>query len=179
MRLLLGGGVRFADHEEASGQQRCGIETGARALQVEEAAHEQRRADEQHQRERDFEHDQAVAQPRAAAALAGSASAVAQRFLKIQAAGLQRRREAEDEAGQRGDAERVGDDARADLPVNVVRHHARRHGVIQQPDADVRDREAERRRGETEQHAFGQQLLDQLRAAGAERRPDTELTLAS
>ena len=53
--------------------------------------------------------DQTVAQPRALAALSGSAGAVAQRFLQIQAAGLQRRREAEDEAGQRGDRDRVGD----------------------------------------------------------------------
>ena len=179
LRLLIVGCVALSRHEEASGQERFGVEAGARALQVQEAAHEQRRADEQDQRHRHFDDDEAVAQPRAFAALARSAGAVAQRFLQIQAAGLQRRRESEHEAGQRGDHDRVGDDARADLPVDVVRHLAGRHGVIEQPDAEVRDRETERRRCETEHHAFDQQLLDQPAAAGAERRADAELALPS
>ena len=74
---------------------------GLALLQVQEAAHEQRRADEQDERHRDFEDDEAVAQPRAASALSGAAGAVAQRFLQIQPAGLQRRRQSEDESGQR------------------------------------------------------------------------------
>ena len=79
---------------------RCSIEAGTGVLQIQEAPHEQRRTHEEDQCHRDFEHHEPIAQPRPASALSGSARAIAQRFLEIQASGLKRRRQAEDEPGR-------------------------------------------------------------------------------
>ena len=95
---------------EAHRHQRRGVEPDRGVLQVEEAADEQRRADQQHQRHRDFGDDEHVADAGAAAAR-GAAAALLQARLQVGAGRLQRRRQAEDDAGQHGHANGVGERA--------------------------------------------------------------------
>ena len=77
-----GVGVLLVRHEVAHRHQRRRVEAAVGLLQVQEAAHEERGADQQQQRERDFGDDQRVADPGAAAA-GGAAAAFLQRFLQI------------------------------------------------------------------------------------------------
>ena len=78
------------------------VESGVDALHADEAANEQRRADEQHERQRDFADDEAVAQALPASARARTAAArVAQRLVEVRSRRLKRRREAEQQSRSR------------------------------------------------------------------------------
>ena len=111
--------VGLARQIEAHRHQRRGVEPDARPLQVEEAADEERRADQQDQREADLRDDQRVAQP--GAALAGrAAAALAEALLQAGAGRLQRRNDAEEDAGADRDRDGVGQRAGVEAPVNEV-----------------------------------------------------------
>ena len=100
--------VRCTRKVEAHRHQRRRIESDGRRLEVQEAADEERRADEQHERKRDLGDDQRVAEAGARPAGA-AAAALLQAALKVAAHRLQRRRQPEDDAGQERDDDGVGE----------------------------------------------------------------------
>ena len=77
------------------------LEAGVDVQQPDERLNQERRADQQHRGERDFDDDEHVAGAMRAAAADGAAAAFAQALDEIDARGLQRRHDAEDDAGQR------------------------------------------------------------------------------
>ncbi len=77
-----------------------------------------------------------------------------------------------------GDGDGVDDDARVHAPVDVVRRLVLRRNRRRQPlQTDVGDRDAERRGGQRNQHALGEQLPDDAAASGAERGANRDLAL--
>ena len=76
-----------------------GAETGIDIGQANEAAREQARAAEQHQREDDFQHDKRAAQSAARPAFGAAARSLLERFVYIAARREPRRRDAEEQAG--------------------------------------------------------------------------------
>ena len=127
--------VLRAGQVEPHRHQRPRIEAERRGLEVEEAAHEQRRADEQHERQRDLDDDERAAEPGAGTA-GVAAAALLEALLEVAARRLERRREPEDDAGQHRDGDRVDERARVEAPVDEVRHAVLRHPHVEQPDAN-------------------------------------------
>ena len=84
----------------------CGSKPGSMRLQVIEAAHQESGAGEQDQGERDFAHHQHRAQAIAAEADGVAAAAVAQGRHQVCARHVERRREAEEQAGENRDGAR-------------------------------------------------------------------------
>ena len=89
----LGRRVGIARHEQPERHQRSGVDAGVGVVDVENASHEDRGANEQHQRERDFGDHEHGAQ-----AIARAVVAVLQRGRDAGAPGLKRRDEPERES---------------------------------------------------------------------------------
>ena len=93
---------------------RCGTKPGSTCCKTQEAADQQPRAGEQHERQRDFRDDQRASGSRRANA-ARAAAAVVQRFAVVRARQLQRWHDAEDDSRGHRDERRKredGDDRR-------------------------------------------------------------------
>ena len=97
----------------------------------EEAADEQTGADEEHERERDFDHHERAAQAAASGVGGRAASAFLHRAGKIRFRGLQRRRKPEDDSGQNRQRHREGDDARVHGHVDIARQRERWNEQLQ------------------------------------------------
>ena len=109
MRGLVVAGQRRVDARRTPGG-RCS-KPGLEVLQVVETAREQAGAGDQQHRQRHLRHHQALAQPRVRRAAGQRAGFLAQRLVDVGARGLQRRRQAEDEGGERPRPEREQPDA--------------------------------------------------------------------
>ena len=83
---------------------------------------------------------------------------------------LQRGREPEQDAGRQADEGHETEDREVHRELDPVRLADVRDGGVEQPDADVRQREAEQSAETREQRALDEQLPDDPGAAGAERR---------
>ena len=166
--------VGAARHEHPHRRDRRRVEAEVGVLQVEEAAGEECRPDQQHDRQRHFADDQRVAGPVARAALAGAA-ALAQGRHEVALRHVRSRRQAEDESGEHADGDRVDQRQVVETKIDEIRHVVGRDPGSQQPGADVGQRDAERRRDGAEQHALGEQLADDAAAPGAEGGPHRHL----
>ena len=119
VELLLGGagGVARGGQHDLDRHDARRPEAGAHRREVDEAADEEPRADEQHQRERDLGDDHDVRQPARAAARRHAASALLQDIGEVGPHRPPRGDEAEDEAGRDRDrrGERQDRQVEADL----------------------------------------------------------------
>ena len=172
-RLLLVGLVFGARQIGAEGEHVVRVETGIHALQMIEAAHQQSRAAEQHQSERDFADHEHAAQRVAPEADGVAAAAFAKRRDQIGLRHVDRRRETEQDAGQSGD--RDGEQHHRGIQRDLIR--ARQNGRVQvDQQARSRPREQEPKGGAErgEQHALGEKLADQPSASRAQCVADAD-----
>ncbi len=161
---------------EPRGQHRRGVEAEIDALQPPETLDQQRRADQQHQRERELADDEDAAQARRASGGAGPARRLAHHRLQLGVRALNRRRQAEEHAGHDRQGGREREHGRVDVD-GLQSRQARRADLHEGVDAPDRDQQAERAAGRREQHALGQELPHQARAAGAQRAANGNLPL--
>ena len=126
------------------------LESGIDLGQREEAANQQARAGEQHDRERHFRDDESRAQPLRLPSAAAAASAFLQSLQEMIVGGLQRRNQAEHQAGEQRRAEREPHDGavQADL---VDARQIRGPRGDQRLRAPVGERQAERAADQAEQ----------------------------
>ena len=154
------------------------VETGIDVEQMLEAPHQEAGADQKHEREGDFDDDERA--PRAIPARHGSrAAAFLERVVQAGSGSGERGNGAEDQAAQQRRAEREGQDPAVDpdqletldgQPLGGDGPEKMKPPPRQQQTADAA------RRGKHE--AFGEQLPDEARASGAERRPDGKFPLS-
>ena len=105
---------------------------------------------------------------------AAVASALLQHLHEIDEPALCGGRHAEEHAG--GDRHRQREQQHGQIDRQLARtRQAGRIGEHERSEADARHPDADRATGDRQQHAFGDRLLDQAAAAGAERRAQGEL----
>jgi hypothetical protein len=140
-----------------------------------EAANQQSGADEQHERNRDLRDDQHVARAKAApAGLDRHISAQASRQLGPP---QHDRHDAEEQAGQHGDADREGEHQPVDGDLHGARREAR--GEVDEQIADEpRAEQTQRAAGQRQHDAFRHELTRDSSAARAKRGADGQLALA-
>src|SRR5262245_40245196 len=143
------------------------VKAGINSLQPREAANEQPRAKEQNERYRDFENDQRVAQPLGPHA-ARALSALFERLCQVEPRRLERRREAEDDAGRERYPQCEAEHRRVDLHLRQVEQIGRgeRYEQIGPP---PRQRQSGQAAQPGEQQTLGQQLPDDATAIRAQR----------
>ncbi len=152
-------------------------EAGVDREHAREALHQQPRAHEEHERERDLGDDEQVAHA-ARATRAGAARALLHRLLQVGARGRERGREAEDDAGQKRQAEGEEEYVRVERELTQVGHARElRRGYQRDEQVGAPQREHEPRAAahEREQHALRQKLTHHAPARSAERRPQRDL----
>ena len=146
--------------------------------QRDEGPDEERRANEQHQRQPHFDDDQDGARAVLPEAAAGAVAAFLNRRVEIDARRLQRRYEAEDQAGQQRNRDGEGEHAPVDADPPAVEADARDVARVQRQqraDADDTQDHADRAAGGRKGDTFGQELADDAAAAGADRGADRHL----
>ena len=149
------------------------VEPRVDPLDLGEAADHQPGADQEHERQRDLQHDERAAQLVAAHA-AGVASPVAQRVNQVAGDRPQRRGEPEQDRGDRRSSRGVQERGEVDgRPVDArqVAGTQRRD----EPDALPRQEHAEHGARPGEHGALDQHLRDDAAAAAADRRPHRDL----
>ena len=144
---------------------------------ADEAADQEAGADQQDAGECDLRHDQRVADEGPFAAPGGSAARVLERAGHARPRRLQRRRQAEDDAGDQRDAD--GEHERGPVSAHVAQQRdADRIELGQQARAGDREREAEDGAARREDEAFREHLSQQPLPPGAERHPDRDFLLS-
>ncbi len=169
---------RAIGHGDRRGDERGRISCRFDLLQAREAPHQKARADEQHAGERHFDDDQRVAHAAAAAIDGDRARRGAHRAGQIDAAGVERRRRAEDERGRDRHGQHEEHHAPVDRDERLARQIVRRHQQLQPARHRVAGGDAERAAGQREQQTLGQELADDPRSARAERGAHHDLALA-
>ncbi len=169
-RAVAGAGKRDAARRDA-----LRLESQVRLPQPREASDDQRRRNEHHERQRDLRHHQDLAH--ALPARRPYADAVAQRRLQVRPRGLRGRREAEQEAGERGQRCREEQDLAVEghlrRPGQHVRHEADQ--PVERPRREDRPQDPARER---QRHALEQEQAHQPAAACADGRANRHLALA-
>ena len=172
------GGVVAAGGKRHAGRQHAvGAEARVNALQLDEAAQQQARAREQHERQRHFSDDER-AQHAVKAPAAAVTSAFAQRVGRV-AGRDERGHEAKEDAGRKRGDHREGDHRQIERDLLEPRHRDTvaderdEAAMAERSDSQPGDA-AGRRKGE----ALGEHLAHQPPAPGAKRGAHAELTLA-
>ena len=169
-----GRAVLLRGQRQPRAQHTVRIESGRHALQRDRALNQQRRARQQQQRQRQLADDQRRAQPIADAGGGGVAPGAAQAGLDVRSRRADGGREPEDEGAQERHADREQDDEAVEPRLLETRHSRGTHRH-ERADADLRQREPEQRGGQREHEALGQELADDPRPPGAERRANGQL----
>ena len=156
-------------HEHAA----RGREAEVLVLEVGQAAGQQQRPDDQHDRHRGLQHDQRLARERRM--IAAAAAGAAQRVDRVGARREPGRRRPEEHAGGEGQREREGEHQRRGHRVDRQEGGAGKGQRQQQPGGADRDGQADDAAEHGQQHALEQRLRDDLPARGAERQPDRGL----
>ena len=154
------------------------VESGVDTHHLEEAADEQARADEQHERQRDFDHHERAAQPAAARVGRRSAPAFLHRPRQIRFRRLQRGREAEDHAGRQRQYQRECEHTRIHRDVRVAWQRERRDDQFEAVHHRVADQDPEGAADRGEQDVLGEKLPQQPPASSAERGAHGDVALA-
>ncbi len=149
-------------------------EAAVDALEDEERAGDEPRAHEQHDRQRDLDHDEQVSRATALGAGAGAA-ARPERVGDVGFRRLQGRHEAEDDPRQQRHAEREQEHRYVDRDARLVRHVELGHHGDDGADRAEGEQHAQRAADERQKNALGEQLPQQPLAAGADRHPDGHL----
>jgi hypothetical protein len=157
-------------------EQTIGPEPGIDAQQANERLNEQHRADEQHDRHRDFDDDQEIARAVRALRTNRSACSLSQGVANICTSGLERRYQAERDARHARDDQREPDDSQVQRRIGGARQADRREDRerVQGKPGDGQAYHAGRERDD---EAFDQQLTQEALAIRAERSADRHLTL--
>src|SRR5215510_7099850 len=172
-----GRSVLAARERQAREQDVLRTEAQVHLLQLDETAHQQPSARQQHQRQRHFEHHQRVPQPSPPETAAGAFAGVFQRLDQVFSDRLQRRRQAEKHGGADRRPQTEKQDGEVQSNLGFARDEAIRNQRHQPLDAGVREEAAHNRSAEREQQTLGQQLADQSHPAGAQRRANRHLFL--
>jgi len=157
----------------AEGEDAGGLEAGGSALQPREALHEQARAGEEDDGDRDLGRDQRAAQ----AASHRRASRLAQHLVEGDARDLGRGEQAEDDPRAQGDADREGQDGPAQRGFLRARKAGRiegEHRLHREPGHGQPGRAAH----EAQHAGLGQKLAHQAEAIGAQGGAHGQLTPA-
>ena len=174
--LLRVGRIARQRHTDERGGRAARIEPGGRPLQVQKAHEQQRRADQQHDRQRHFADDQGCAKPSAALARR-STRAVLEDIDQARLRGLERRRHADE---QRADQRRAaGEDQRP--PVEGQRRLRRQLGRDRRLDRRQRPQADEHAQGagdDGENQAFSEELPHHVCARRAERLAHRDFLVA-
>ena len=159
-----------------------GIEAGTDTAEGEKGANEQRRADQQHQRQRDLADDEqrpSLALPEAGA---GAVAALLQSRVQVGPRGAESREESEQDAGEQRDGKGEGEYAPIDADGGAVfantRQAGRAHGQ-QGAHSHEAEQQAKNAASDGEQDAFGEQLADDACPAGSECGADRKFASAS
>ena len=163
--------LRFGQ-TDAKGERPRWVHPEVGLLQKHEAAHHQSRADEKHERERHFGDHERVTHPLALRAARASASAFLERVDQLRIRRLERRRQAEQHAGDRADAERERKYPPVKIEPNPVRDFVRQRGQHQVHTPDSEE-QTERAADHSEDETFRQQLPDDLPAGRAQGEADS------
>ncbi len=163
------------------GEDVVGGEARRDGLQADETADEEPGADQQHQREREFGNHQQAAQAVArqtqtAVALTAAAGGF-ERRVQVHFDGAPGGGDAEEKAGDEGDAEGEGQNGAVDGDVLQPRNVAGIDGA-HHVEGPLGDEEAGGAAHDGEQKAFGQQLADDAQAARAQRGADGDFLFA-
>ena len=145
--------------------------------QLHEAADEQPRANQQHDRQRDFCDDQQAAQALATCTRGAGPSAVLERARQVGTRRLQRRNDPEEETGHQGRCHGRREHAQVEADRGDAREAGGQPGA-NRLDAEIREQDAERRATQGEHHPFDEQRAHQPPPARTERRPDSHLAAA-
>ncbi len=160
-------------------QQIAGVETRRHCRQCREAAQQEARANQQHQRQSHFRNDQRAAQlPVTHAAGRAAAPVLVERFAEVHARGLQRGHEAKDDAGDHGQDHRE----HRDRPLHANQVGAREaghRGTGEQRNAPRRHQQTNSGADARQHHALDNQLADEAPASGSDRGADGHLLLAA
>ena len=153
-----------------------GIHPGVGLLELYEAARRQAADDEQHERERQLQHDEAAAHPVGLARPSAAARAVLQLVREVGPGNVQRGKQAKDEARAHGG----GDDERGHAPVGVEAQPVGYLGNEAEHEVEFPKRQHEAREPaeNAEQQALREHLQDDPAAAGAESKPYRNLPMA-
>jgi hypothetical protein len=145
-----------------------------------EALDQQCRAGDEHDRQRDLRRDEARAQPplRATAGPRRAAGRVLERRGRPIARHEHGWREARGDAGRDRDGQREQQHGTIHADGRRLRQHAGRCERDEQPDPAHREEYTGRGAGGRQDDAFGHELPDQPRAAGADRRANAHLAPA-
>ena len=167
---------RVAERDaDAQRQHRIGIESGVQRGELLNTADHQPGADEQHDRERHLGDDERASQPLGSLA-AAAARRLLQRVGQARHARVNGRRKAEQDAAGERDGDRKQRDAHVHARLDEARkrHRARRH---EHADGEPRDQQTGNRTRRREHASFGDELTQQPRPPGAERRSNGDFTL--
>ena len=151
-----------------------GPETGVDVRQPLEAADGEAGAGQQHEGQCHLRRYQRAAQPPASAARSAVAPDVLQEHREVRPRRDDRRRGAEENAGDDGEEDAEGQNRPVHLDVGGARQIGRRHRH-QGAHAPRAEQESGGAAGERQDHTLGQELADEAPAAGAERRAHRDL----
>ena len=173
--LLLAGRIAILRHEQAGDDDVIGLKSGIDTLQPQEAVEQQAGGREEHQRQRDLEHDES--RPRARSRGGDPIALIANRRDPIGLRCLEGGQQAEQDARAQRDDHRHHRDRGIEAYVLRAKHAAGREVGEQrdEPRAQQQTREAAEH---AEHQTLGQKLLDQIPAARAEGRANGELAPA-
>ena len=179
--LLFGRGrvVLAARQRQPGDEDVVGVEAQIDALHHDEAAHQQPRAGEQRERQRDLGDHQSVSQPAAPEASADAFARILQGIHDIAPRRLDRRRQSEDECRQ----DRGGQAEHQHRYVQADHHFARDVAVrdqLRDPfGAGVGEQTSDRRPTGGQQQTLDEKLANEMHSPGAERPANRHLLLAS
>ena len=173
------GGIRIARgrQRDAHGEDLLRWDTRDHVLDRHEGADEEAGSDQQHQRQRHFGDHETLAEKRLTGAAGQAPSRLSHRLRDVASAAVQRRRQAAEHAGQRGQREREDQHRPVQRDFRFVRDGTRRHQRENRRQAGIGEQHADDAGGERQDQALGEQLPNQSASAGAQRGADRHLAL--
>ena len=154
-----------------------GFETGPDALQLQEAAHEEAGADQQHERDGHLADQKQAAEAAGDRPAGGAAVRLLERLAHLGPRGLQGRHEAEQHAGQQRQGDAIGEDGAVDRQFPGAGQEI--GGDPDQPvEAPIRQQHPEKSRERRREHALDQELADDPAARGPEGEAHRDLLAA-
>src|SRR6266446_10709636 len=144
-----------------------------------EAAHEQTRGHEQRQRKRNLENNDGVTQAAMAKSAANTLPAITEGIVQVAPRGLQGRKEAKDERGQRSYPQRKEENRSVEPDYCFRRNNFLRYDCDEGLEASPSKQCAEARAADRQKEAFHKQLADEPPAARSESGANGELFFAS
>ena len=147
-------------------------------LELHEVPDQQARARKQHQRQRDFAHDQRASQLAAPEATDDAAARILERLGHVLPGRLQRRHQPEDDGREYGHAEAERQHGNAHADDGLGRKQALWHQAFDGLDAHVGERTSEHPTTDGKHETLDEQLANQQPAAGAKRCSDRHFLLA-